>query len=388
MSLDRTRRALGLLLIGGGTLLAIWYLVGHINPAEPAPSFYGPLLPTRSSVTAIIRSTQHPIVTLTPTPVVYESTPTLAPPAAASLYTTRERLCAGVPFPEMQTAALQELPLGWYLNWRTSLQPEQPAGVEFAQMVRVWQGRPTPDLQTIASIAQHNPGALWLIGNEMDVIWQDNATPDQYAAAYQAIYAVLKQSDPRSRVAIGGITQPSPLRLHYLEQVLDAYRRQFGTEMPIDVWNVHNFMLPEQRGSWGVDIPPGIDATRGLTYTIEDHGDLEIFKQQIVDFRRWLAAHGYRDKELLVTEYGILMYPDYGFEYPRVRDFMLGTFEFFRTATDDTLGMPADGNRLVQRWCWYSLSDITYPTGNLIDYQDRTLTPLGRDFKAYLAGLP
>jgi hypothetical protein len=287
----------------------------------------------------------------------------------------------------MQAAALQKLPVGWYLNWRSALQPDRPAGAEFAQMVRVPRGVPTPDLATLASTARQNPGALWLLGNEMDVIWQDNATPDQYAAAYHDIYVALKQADPTSRIAIGGITQPSPLRLEYLDRVLAAYRDRFGAEMPIDVWNVHNFILPEERGSWGVDIPPGIEATRGLTYTIEDHGDLEIFKQQIVDFRRWLADHGYRAKELLVTEYGILMYPDYGYEHPRVRDFMLGTFEFFRTATDDTLGLPADGNRLVQRWCWYSLSDTAYPTGNLIDRQGETLTPLGRDFKAYLEAL-
>ncbi len=67
--------------------------------------------------------------------------------------------------------------------------------------------------------------------------------------------------------------------------------------MPIDVWNVHNFILPEQRGSWG---------------------------------------------------------------------------------------LPADGNRLVQRCCWYSLSDTDYPTGNLADASTSALTPLGNDFKDYL----
>ena len=32
--------------------------------------------------------------------------------------------------------------------------------------------------------------------------------------------------------------------------------------MPVDVWNVHNFVLREERGSWGVDIPPGIPDDR------------------------------------------------------------------------------------------------------------------------------
>ena len=166
--------------------------------------------------------------------------------------------------------------------------------------------------------------------------------------------------------------------------MLQVYRERYRQAMPIDVWNVHNFILPEERGSWGVDIPPGIEATRGLTYTIQDHGNLSYFKQQLVDFRRWMAQHGYRDKELLVSEYGILMYEDYGFDYPQVRDFMLGSFDVMQNTTDAELGLPADGNRLVQRWCWYSLADEIYPAGNLADVNSGELTPLGRDLKAYL----
>ncbi len=251
-------------------------------------------------------------------------------------------------------------------------------------MVRVPRGAIVPDLGTIAQIARKNPGALWLIGNEMDVIWQDNAMPEQYAAAYHDVYATLKQADPGSRVAIGGVSEPSPLRLSYLDRVLQVYRERYGQDMPVDVWNVHNFILPEQRGSWGVDIPPGSDATRGLAYTIEDHDNLNYFKQQLIDFRRWMAQHGYRNKELLVSEYGILMYADYGFDYPRVRQFMLGSFAVMLNTPDAQWGLPADGNRLVQRWCWYSLADTDYPTGNLADVNSGELTPLGRDFKAYL----
>jgi hypothetical protein len=154
--------------------------------------------------------------------------------------------------------------------------------------------------------------------------------------------------------------------------------------MPVDVWNVHNFILPEQRGSWGVDIPPGIAANSGLQYTIDEHDNLTIFKQQLIDFRRWMAQRGYRDKELIVSEYGVLMYEDYGFGYERVRDFMLGSFDVMLNTTDAALGLPADGNRLVQRWCWFSLADTNYPTGNLADVNSGELTPLGRDFKAYL----
>ncbi|GEM_PF-555511 len=440
------RRILGLILIGLGLLLAVIYFGQNNRSAPPTPRYYGPLVPTsigqtapaqllqvsdpttallavadssirpdsigqtapmdkatlapapatkRSSTplaatrTPISQGTRTPATKRSSTPAAAASTVTSPPSAAPQPQTdVQQRMCVSAPLPNLVTSGITQLRPGWYLDWTVAAHPARPNNVAYAQMVRVPQGKPDPDLKTIGKIAQQNPGSLWLVGNEMDVIWQDNATPEQYAAAYHDVYATLKQADPNSRVAIGGISEPSPLRLRYLERVLKAYRDQYGQEMPIDVWNVHNFILPEQRGSWGVDIPPGFDEARGLSFSIDDHDRLDIFKQQLVDFRRWMAQHGYRDKELLVTEYGILMYADYGFDYPRVRDFMLGTFEYMRTATDPALGLPADGNHLVQRWCWYSLADTYYPTGNLMDPATRRLTPLGRDFKQYLETHP
>jgi hypothetical protein len=370
------RRLLGLILLGGGLLLAMIYLSGRLNRAvapTPQPN-YGPLVPTSIRAAPPDRSTRPAISTF-----AARSEPATSAPDAL-----RQRVCVGVPFPDHAAKALSELRPGWYLDWSRAAAPAHPGGAEYAQMVRVPRGKIVPDLKAIAQIARKNPGALWLIGNEMDVIWQDNATPEQYAAAYHDIYATLKQADPSSRVAIGGVSEPSPLRLRYLDHVLQVYRERYGQDMPIEVWNVHNFILPEERGSWGVDIPPGIDATRGHAYTIEDHDNLKIFKQQLIDFRRWLAERGYRDKELIVSEYGILMYEDYGFGYERVRDFMLGSFDVMLNTTDAALGLPADDHRLVQRWCWYSLADTNYPTGNLADVNSGELTPLGRDFKAYL----
>ncbi|MFC2031533.1 hypothetical protein ACFLWA_12505, partial [Chloroflexota bacterium] len=82
-----------------------------------------------------------------------------------------------------------------------------------------------------------------------------------------------------------------------------------------------------------------------------------------------------------------LMPEFYGYDYARVRDFMVETFEFFHTAADPALGYPADGNRLVQRWCWFSLADERYPTGNLVQQEGGDLTPLGEAFREYTRGL-
>ncbi len=401
------RRLLGLILMGIGLLFGAIYLSGQLNPAArsvstPQPN-YGPLVPTSigkvpsttliAQITiALMRSTAVGTQSVVATrPAVATSTAlpqpalTVTPaPISPALYTLRQRVGVGLPLPDRAAHPLSELRPGWYLDWHTSESPGRPGGAEYAQMVRIPRGAIEPDLATITQIAQKNPGALWLIGNEMDVIWQDSDTPEQYVAAYHEVYATVKQADPASRIAIGGVSEPSPLRLQYLDRVLQTYRQRYGQDMPIDVWNVHNFILPEQHGSWGVDIPPGIAASSGLDYQIDDHDNLTYFTLQLIDFRRWMAQHGYRDKELIVSEYGILMYADYGFDYARVRRFMLGSFDVMLNTTDAELGLPADGNRLVQRWCWYSLSDTDYPTGNLADASTSALTPLGNDFKAYL----
>jgi hypothetical protein len=276
---------------------------------------------------------------------------------------------------------------GWYLSWSVVPRPILRDGVQFAQMVRVHGDGFAPDLKVITATARANPGSLWLIGNEPDVLLQDNVTPEQYAPTYHKLYTAIKAIDPRAQIAVGGVGQPTPLRLAYLEQVLQVYRDLYGTKMPVDVWNVHAFILREERGAWGLGIPPGLKADKGQLYEIADHDNMAIFRQQIVDFRRWMAEHGQRDKPLVVTEYGILMPEDYGFTPERVTQFMTQTFDYFLTARDPQLGNPADDNRLVQSFVWFSSGDKTFPAGNLFNPDTLATTPVGQAFKKYLAHL-
>ncbi|MDW8068357.1 MAG: glycosyl hydrolase [Anaerolineae bacterium] len=299
----------------------------------------------------------------------------------------RRGICHGVAVGPISGYNTIPLRLGWYLDWQAHAHPYRPGGIEYVQMVRLKGGALRPDVETLAVIAQTNPGSLWLIGNEPDVKWQDNTDPSTYARLYHEAYTAIKLADPTARVAIGGGSQPTPLRLRYLDAVLAAYREQFGTEMPIDVWNVHNFILREERASWGVDIPPSLPDDRGMLYEIEDSGNLEAFQRQIWDFRRWMVERGYGGWPLIVSEYGIPMPEDYGFPPERVVAFLRGTFEFFLTAADPALGDPLDGYRLVQRWCWYSLDDVTYPTGRLFDPQIGALTAVGEGWVEYVSAL-
>jgi hypothetical protein len=259
--------------------------------------------------------------------------------------------------------------------------------MEFAQMVQVVGASYQPDASTLQQIARGNPGALWLVGNEPDVVWQDNATPQEYAQVFHDVYHVLKEADPSSRIAVGGISQVTPLRLRYLEEVLAAHQETFGQPMPVDVWNIHLAILREERGSWGVDIPPGIPDNTGILYDVEDNANVGILKEQVRTFRRWMEEQGQRNKPLIVTEFSVLMPPEYGFPFETVRDFMFGAFDFLLTATDSTTGLPADGNRLVQRFAWYSVADKVYYTGNLFDPDTAEITSLGEAFATYTSGL-
>ncbi len=253
-------------------------------------------------------------------------------------------------------------------------QPQRSDGMGYAPVLRMadldgnWQ-------TFVSNLVRNNPGMLWIIGNEPDRDLQDGMSPEEYVQIYHDVYEFIKLIDPSSKVAIAGVVQPTPLRLRYLDKMLDGYQQIYAKKMPVDVWNVHAFILREvspgdypPEEAWGAGIPIGVEEFKdeGRIYDVPDHGDIEIFKQQIRDFRQWMAVRGYRNTPLIVTEYGILMAPDYdagnGRKYDEafVSEYMRGTFDFFRTATDSSIGYAADGNRLVQSWSWFGLNNYVY----------------------------
>lgn len=359
-------------------------------PAKPTPERTSdPLVPTvlpAETTTVVVTAT---VAVQSPDP---EPTPQPAPTTVgAEPSNLRSRLGVGVPLEVTQFTFdaddARTLGLGWYLDWHVDPDPVKSEGLEFAQMVRVRGDNYFPARADIIAAIAANPGALWLIGNEPDVMWQDNTTPAQYAARYHELHTLIKTLDPSAQVAIGAVTQVTPLRLQYIEDVLAAYETLTGTPMPVDVWNIHTFILREERDSWGVSIPPGFEVDQGMLWEIADHDNLDLFKQQIVDFRRWMERNGQRNKPLIVSEYGILMPPEYGFSTETVTEFMRATFDYLLNTRDEEIGYPDDDNRLVQKVAWYSLSDTVYPTGNLLDPVTGQLTEVGQAFADYAASL-
>ena len=401
MRLNRGQIAGGVLFLAGAVLLTLALLSSRatVSPAAlptatlaPFPtSTPEPLIPTATSPAATV--TSQPATATLPAATVTSQPATVTPlaatvtaPASPGVFDFPEgelwRLGVSVPLNAPSAYNLAALRVGWVMNWNAYVAPPVPAGVAFAQTVRFKDGALSPPAETLTAIAAANPGATWLISNEADVRWQDNVTPEVYARLYHEAYTAIKAGDPGARVAAGGIAQPTPLRLRYLDLMLESYAQAYGAALPAQAWHIHNYMLREERDSWGVDIPPGLPDATGVLYEIDDSGNLEAFRAQIWAFRRWMTERGYGGQPLLVSEFGIPMPENYGFPPERVQIFLRETWRFFLTTTDAALGAPADGGRLVQRWCWYSLADPVYATGNLVTLDSQEWTPLGRAWVA------
>jgi hypothetical protein len=439
-------------------------------------------------------------------------------------------------YAEDEIGAYDVTPLGArrYLNWRADPISSHPNAMSYYFMVRVSERGHSPTAAVLGEIARNNPGGIWIIGNEADVVWQDNTSPAGYVSAFHSAYTAIKSADPNARFVMNGVVQVSPLRLAWLNQVWDIYYATYGVAIPVDIWNIHTYVANEMHQEWGFEIPPGIGNAVGYTVhlgsqwtqvntpgasggtvhrsrtpgakayfafrgnqvtvflgtgpdagiaelyidqaatpvaevdlyaptpgaisrtfsnlqppggvlqdrhniriqvtgrrnpassdtwirvdameapstaslpggrfednsplramivvSVDDHDDLDLIAQQIRDFRQWMRDRGLRNKPLINTEYGILMTEDIGFDYPRVRTFMLNSFDrFLNGLTDPTLGYPADGNRLLQEWFWFALAVEDFEgravnTG-LYHRYTRAIKPLGNDFANYVQPL-
>ena len=339
---------------------------------------------------------------------------------------------------------------GWYVDWATQLTPVRPNGIEYMQMVQVHQKltcpafttadrnkcpyeQPygytvTPGIARIKTIAQANPGSMWLIGNEPDrPDWagggQNEMMPELYAQAYHEIHTAIKSVDPFARVAVAGIIQMTDLREAYLDKMWNHYRQVYGVDMPVDIWNVHNFVGSEdcrynasnELICYGMGVPPdalwGSPQVRQGAYLGEDwrHTYMPTFEAQIRRFRQWMKDHGQQNKELIVTEYGVLYKNDITCPtgntenakackaaYPsgivpltdgnHVRLFMLNSFNLFLNAKDCSLSS-VDDCRLVQRWAWFSVDaagDGYNAHGALFNEDTRAITETGKAFRDWV----
>lgn len=298
------------------------------------------------------------------------------------------------------------LNLGWYLDYAYNKRSGNINGVRYAHVIRA-----NFDLSrleaVVGPVVDANPGALWLVGNEPDRVGQDGDpgfTAEDYATFYHQVYTFLKERDPTAQVAIAGILQPTPLRLKYLDLVLAAYQNQYGTSLPVDVFNTHNFVMSEKVIAepesddiiWGAGVPPGFDLQDPLIRYLypTEAWNFELFKEQLRDLRQWMADNGYRNKPLIVSEYGVLLPDFWDLNGVGSANFMTDSFDFMLSETSSTTGYPADGNRLVQEFSWFSLNYPNFSSGKekplaggAFEYESGEITSLGRAFRDYVANV-
>ena len=252
----------------------------------------------------------------------------------------------------LTSIAVGSLNAGYFIDY-TANTVDKPVTMQQLRMVRLGQPNKnstnytvSPNLPTITTIAQANPGSFWLIGNEPDrIIYQDDLTPAAYARAYHELRQAIKTADPTAILVAGNIVQVSSVRIRYLDQVMAAHRDAYGVPMEVDAWGIHAFILNEQPGQWGADVPRGVSPEGAWALQTNQNADFALFQQQIVDFRNWMARNGYRDRPLYITEYGVLMPDGYGygpFSPTEVSAYMTRTFDYLLNTTDARVGYPAD----------------------------------------------
>lgn len=332
---------------------------------------------------------------------------------------------------------VSSLSAGWYLNFGM-FGSSSSVPAEFTPVIRIKQNKdgctylPGYMLSApltsdgLGAIVRSRPGALWMVGNEPDrgpspgecKGGQDDTQPEVYAQAYHDVYMFIKRTDPTARVANAGLVQVTPGRLQYLDKVWNAYQQKYGQPWPVDVWNMHLYILPEvdsQGKPNGIaSVAVGTDPALGIrqsdtdpnrcpdpqVYCYAEHDDMGEFAKQVVAMRTWMKQHGQQDKPLILSEFSILyayeypsppyepgtyFYDEYGktFNPERVRDFMNNSINYLESAADLTLGYPRDQNRLVQRWLWFSIRATTVGTAsNLVDDDLATLLLPGQNFQA------
>lgn len=299
---------------------------------------------------------------------------------------------------------IASLGIGSYLDWGAASNPSLPEGIEYIRVLRVRDDVYPDTLAKLPGWIDAYPGSVWVVGNEPDTKYenQDALTAEVYADRFYQLARIIRTSDSTARTAFGSIVQPTPIRLRYLDrawtQLVARAGSEFAARQLIDMWSIHSFILNEQPGSWGTGVPPGFEYDFDDAIIITDLADtynIDIFKERINAFRSWLADKGMRDKPLWITEYGSLLPPIdppggpplYHASDADTSAFMVDSFNFMLSATDDQTGLPADGNLLVQRWFWYSLNDHRYNFGGTLFDPDNNKQPtlVGANYIDYQA---
>jgi hypothetical protein len=353
----------------------------------------------------------------------------------------------------LQVDWLDDLGAGWYATFDSDPGGMPSNGAEFVPLIWVQQRvengvymptfhiRPGLNDQGLGRLIDARPGALWIVGNEVDrgpqpgMLAQAGTFPDIYAQAYHQIYHYIKERDSTALVANSGLVEVTPGRLQYLDLMWESYLDRYHEPMPVDVWNMHIYVLPEvdpygqpngiasvavgtdpELGKMESFDPDGSGPRKPLDtcplediYCIAEHDDALVFAQQVLAMRNWMAEHGQRNKPLILSEFSLiypyLIDPDGAcwlqdengncFTNDRTLSYMDATLDYLTSARDGSLGYPLDNNRLVQQWLWFSIANSPGVGGisdlvtlDLASNRITGLTAIGERFRSWAQAEP
>ena len=305
---------------------------------------------------------------------------------------------------DIAPSQVRRLRIGWYVSGEIEKAPRFLIEAEHVQTVPISADAYPPDAEVIETTITNHPGSIWLIGMWPEAPGLGNRTPDEYAQIYHEMRALLKGLDPQALVFPGGIVQPTPLRLAWLDAVLATYKERYRTRMPTDGWHINTLILPEDASGAGAGIPAGVSEGAATAYGVTDAASIKILQAHIVAFRQWMADHGERGKPLILSGFGVSAAPsvlgggDVRAGDAMVLDYMISGFDYLASARSATLGYPADDNRLVQRWLWHGLYDAAYDPATGTGYagvlflprdpaNSNTMTGFGQAFATYMESI-
>jgi len=263
---------------------------------------------------------------------------------------------------------------GWYHNWgvvSSGLDGVTFVGTAGAFGRTVAQEAATIEAQLAQYPERYPDGMVWLIGNEIG--WDDGGSwPAEYAQHYHDWYLYLKGLNPTFQIGTGALfplwgaysnSDGDKLTgIWWLNETKAEYLSLYGEEMPIDWYNIHVYLGP---------LPNPLE---GLC------AHIEAFREAMTNL--WDA----RSKPLIITETGNTV----ELSAERTQGLMVVLFDYLRSNTSDQYGCTSDGNRMVQKWAWFSLTGWT-PAGELhrwdrtalFDYETKQILPLGETYAQY-----
>lgn len=267
----------------------------------------------------------------------------------------------------------QRLHLSWYFDWSNGAVQGPVGSITYMPLIGGWGFNNIPSQQTIQNWINTRPGVypngtIWTIGNEIG--FDDNRTPQQYAADYHLAYTRLKAVNPTFRVCNGAVFPID--RLHndnwggrhtfdgreYMTDVMAAYRAAHGVEMPIDAWMIHG-------------------------YSVADWYSLDRFRELITAWRRWMADNGQRDKPLLMKEFSPLP----GGSVDVIGNYLIESHRILHTLHDPALGPAEQHGLLMQGFAWFVNNDGEdqfegqWDDVSLFDSDTKQMRPLGEIFE-------